>query len=87
MVSQLLLHERIETTLPRAKELRRLADKVITISKEVQSLQISAYTSSCSRRVSNVRLCCRLMLQHPILILEYATLTQHLHSAEVQIDV
>lgn len=37
MVSQLIQHERIETTLPKAKELRRLADKVITISKEVRN--------------------------------------------------
>ena len=35
MVGQLLRHERIETTLPRAKELRRLADQVVTIGKEV----------------------------------------------------
>ena len=35
MVSQLLRHERIETTLPKAKELRRLADNVITLGKEV----------------------------------------------------
>ncbi len=35
LVSQLLVHQRIETTLPRAKELRRLADQVVTISKEV----------------------------------------------------
>lgn len=34
MVGQLLRHERIETTLPRAKELRRLADQVVTIGKE-----------------------------------------------------
>ena len=39
MVSQLLVHQRIETTLGRAKELRRLADKVITISKEVCKLR------------------------------------------------
>ena len=39
MVSQLLVHQRIETTLGRAKELRRLADKVITISKEVCRLR------------------------------------------------
>ncbi len=37
MVGQLLRHERIETTLPRAKELRRLADQVVTIGKEVSS--------------------------------------------------
>lgn len=34
MVSQLLRHERIETTVAKAKELKRLADKVITIAKE-----------------------------------------------------
>ena len=36
MVSQLVQHERIETTLPRAKELRRLAEKVVTLGKEVR---------------------------------------------------
>lgn len=34
MVTQLIRHERIETTLPRAKELRRLADQVVTLAKE-----------------------------------------------------
>lgn len=33
LASSLVLHERIETTLPRAKELRKIADKVITLSK------------------------------------------------------
>ena len=37
MLSQLLVHERIETTLPKAKELRRVADQVVTMSKEVRS--------------------------------------------------
>lgn len=41
MVSQLVHHERIETTLPRAKELRRLADKVVTLGKEVRCLLAS----------------------------------------------
>ena len=41
MVSQLVQHERIETTLPRAKELRRLADKVVTLGKEVRCLLAS----------------------------------------------
>lgn len=40
-MTQLLVHERIETTLPRAKELRRLADHVITISKEVLAYKLS----------------------------------------------
>lgn len=35
MVSQLIQHERIETTLPKAKELRRVADQVVTLGKEV----------------------------------------------------
>lgn len=33
-VSQLVEHERIETTVQKAKELRRIADKVITWGKE-----------------------------------------------------
>lgn len=35
MVTQLVMHERIETTLPRAKELRKLADRMVTLGKEV----------------------------------------------------
>lgn len=34
LVSQLVEHERIETTVQKAKELRRLADKVVTLGKE-----------------------------------------------------
>lgn len=34
MVAQLIRHERIETTLPKAKELRRLADKAVTLGKD-----------------------------------------------------
>ena len=37
MVSQLLRHERIETTVAKAKELKRVADKVVTIAKEVSA--------------------------------------------------
>ncbi len=33
MVTSLLRHERIETTAPKAKDLRRFADKVITLGK------------------------------------------------------
>jgi len=33
MVSQLIQHERIRTTVPKAKELRKLADKVVTYAK------------------------------------------------------
>jgi ribosomal protein L17 len=38
MVSQLIEHGRIETTLPKAKELRRVADRVVTWGKEVRNL-------------------------------------------------
>lgn len=34
MVTSLLEHERIETTLPRAKEARRLAERIITLGKK-----------------------------------------------------
>ncbi|MDO8461608.1 MAG: 50S ribosomal protein L17 [Deltaproteobacteria bacterium] len=34
MVTSLILHERMETTLPKAKELRRYADRVITLGKK-----------------------------------------------------
>jgi large subunit ribosomal protein L17 len=34
MVSQLVEHGRIETTLAKAKELRRVADQVVTLGKE-----------------------------------------------------
>jgi large subunit ribosomal protein L17 len=33
MTSSLILHDSIETTLPKAKELRRVADKIVTLSK------------------------------------------------------
>jgi large subunit ribosomal protein L17 len=35
MVSQLVQHERIETTVTKAKEVRRLADNMIQLGKEV----------------------------------------------------
>lgn len=34
LVTSLILHERLETTLPKAKELRRLADRMITWGKK-----------------------------------------------------
>ncbi|MSU91622.1 50S ribosomal protein L17 [Rhodobacteraceae bacterium 2CG4] len=33
MASSLLVHEQIKTTLPKAKELKRIADKLITLGK------------------------------------------------------
>jgi large subunit ribosomal protein L17 len=34
MASSLIIHDRIETTLPKAKELRRVADKMVTLAKK-----------------------------------------------------
>uniref|UniRef100_K3X3S5 Large ribosomal subunit protein bL17c n=1 Tax=Globisporangium ultimum (strain ATCC 200006 / CBS 805.95 / DAOM BR144) TaxID=431595 RepID=K3X3S5_GLOUD len=34
MTDQLVTHERIRTTLPKAKELRRVADQVVTLAKQ-----------------------------------------------------
>ena len=39
MVSQLIEHERIETTVQKAKELRRVADKMVTWGKLVRLTQ------------------------------------------------
>lgn len=38
MVSQLIEHGRIETTVQKAKELRRVADQMVTLGKEVRLL-------------------------------------------------
>jgi ribosomal protein L17 len=37
MVTQLFQHERIQTTLPKAKQLRKVADRMITLAKRVSS--------------------------------------------------
>ena len=34
MVTSLILHQRIKTTVPKAKELRKLADKMVTLAKK-----------------------------------------------------
>jgi large subunit ribosomal protein L17 len=34
MTTQLVIHERIRTTVPKAKELRRLAEQMVTKAKE-----------------------------------------------------
>lgn len=34
MVTSLIYHERIRTTVPRAKELRKLADNMVTLAKK-----------------------------------------------------
>ncbi len=44
MVTSLIVHEKIKTTLPKAKELRRVFEKVITLAKrgDVHSRRIAA---------------------------------------------
>ena len=44
MVSSLIEHEQIKTTLPKAKELKRIADKIITLGKrgDLNSRRIAA---------------------------------------------
>lgn len=53
MVSQLLRYERIETTVAKAKELKRLADKVVTIAKEASPAV--AIASKCSLIFSKLK--------------------------------
>ncbi|CAN0527447.1 unnamed protein product [Scytosiphon promiscuus] len=36
MVTSFIYHERIRTTVPRAKELRKLADNMVTLAKKGQ---------------------------------------------------
>lgn len=36
MVTQLIQHERLETTFPKAKELQKMADRCITMAKKVR---------------------------------------------------
>ncbi len=61
MVTSLLQHGRIRTTQARAKEARRLADKVITLSKRVPNASLASLTddalkSALARRVHAIRL-------------------------------
>lgn len=46
MVTSLLEHERIETTLPKAKEARRLAERIITLGKRggLSNVRLAART-------------------------------------------
>lgn len=53
-VSQLVEHERIETTIAKAKELRRLADKVITWGKD-GTVAARRHASGMLRREDHVK--------------------------------
>jgi large subunit ribosomal protein L17 len=60
MVTSLMLHGRIRTTETRAKELRRIADKLITLGKRVPPSQLSALqgeelVAARARRVHAIR--------------------------------
>jgi ribosomal protein L17 len=54
MVTQLISHERIETTHPKAKELSRYADYCVSLAKDVRSLAYNAWQSPAQK--SNKRL-------------------------------
>ena len=47
MVTSLIKHERIETTLPKAKELRHLADKVVGYGKDGMFLSCYVHILKC----------------------------------------
>ena len=49
LVTSLLEHERIKTTTPKAKELKRFADKIITLAKR-GSPQLRTHASSAAQR-------------------------------------
>ena len=60
MVTSLMLHGRIRTTEPRAKELRRIADRLITLGKRVPPSALLALTgddlaAARARRVHAIR--------------------------------
>lgn len=58
MVTSLLLHEQIRTTEPRAKELRRFAEKVISLGKRavsVEGLEGDALKEAKGKRVHSIR--------------------------------
>ena len=60
MVTSLMLHGRIRTTETRAKELRRIADKLITLGKRVPPSQLAALqgeelVAARARRVHAIR--------------------------------
>ena len=61
MVTSLMLHERIKTTEPRAKELRRIADRIISLGKRVPPSTLVNLTgeelkAAQARRVHAIRL-------------------------------
>lgn len=52
MVTQLIQHERIQTTVAKAKELRKVADRVVTYAKKVSTQQLSPHRALQTCRTS-----------------------------------
>ena len=52
LVTSLFIHERIETTVAKAKEARRLAERMITFAKRGDSPRAATWPGSCTRRTS-----------------------------------
>lgn len=76
MVTSLLLHGRIRTTEARAKEARRIADKVITLSKRVPNaslgnLEGAALAKAKADRVHAIRLATRWVKDKDVLQLVF----------------
>ena len=60
MVTSLVVHGRIRTTLAKAKELRKVADRMVTLSKAVTPAALDAaegddFTKLRAKRVHNIR--------------------------------
>ena len=54
MACSLITHEAIRTTLPKAKELRRVVEPLITLAKEPTVANKRLLSSSCSIRLARV---------------------------------
>lgn len=72
MATSLLRHERIKTTLTKAKELRRVAEKLITKAKRVTQADIEAASGAeaqtlRARRLHNIRLAGRTVQDRKVL--------------------
>ena len=56
MVTNLLKHERMETTIPKAKEIRRHAEQVITKARKVSADMIAKATGDAKAKLTAARL-------------------------------
>jgi len=72
MVTNLLKHERMETTVPKAKEIRRHAEKVITKARRVSADAIAKATGEekarlTAERLHAIRLCGKMVQDKEVL--------------------